>query len=615
MIFTIFLIFALTISVRGSSFDIKRYLHTPGIHFEKVGYSKIYNFELQLLTYLDVSSIKDRLDFILSANAKTTKLCEPQEVKVLCSNFKIIMSQSLPIIQSQVEEIFSLVGFEPKNRAKRAWFDIIGKGAKVLFGTLDSDDAKYYSEKIAKFERNDKTLTELIRGQSKIVKSTINNFNSTIQILNENEQTLLKNIEKIGKIMNDFEHHLMVGDFHIALQEHLIFFEFLYLEFRMKLNSISQACILAQKGIIHSTIITPKRIMEQFRTFNAEIPSGVTFPMPMNKQNSLNLIKIIKVNIVFAKGYLIYVLNLPLPESMEFETFQIRPFPTLLSENNYIFIQPAFKYLAIDRNRIHYITFDENQRSKCENLAEEISLCKQQTPVLMTHMQSNCELKLFLKETASLELCDKRVILLQNGHFTQLTKSNTWLFTLPKPEVLTISCRNGNSPEDISLSGVGSITLAEGCKAFSSTVILIPSGTKSRNITTEILPQLNLSENCCETVLKNDGKVLVDLEEKLKKISPHIQDLNIASYSLDHITKLANDLDKEATRENFINTHSYLTYSICTIILLYIFYRTSKYLKTTFFSEQEKKTEIELKTRNIKRKLPNSSQLENIAVF
>ncbi|HBS53356.1 MAG TPA: hypothetical protein DD806_05105, partial [Flavobacterium sp.] len=75
----------------------------------------------------------------------------------------------------------------------------------------------------------------------------------------------------------------------------------------------------------------------------------------------------------------------------------------------------------------------------------------------MTHMHNNCEIKLFLKETSSIDLCDKRLITLHNGHFIQLTKSNSWLFAVPKTEMLTISCKDQNAPEDAYLAGTGSI--------------------------------------------------------------------------------------------------------------------------------------------------------------
>jgi len=331
----------------------------------------------------------------------------------------------------------------------------------------------------------------------------------------------------------------------------------------------------------HYTLIyfTPRKILNQFKSFSSELPPGVTFPLPMDKDHVLNLIKILKVNIVFSQGFLIYAMNLPIPEAMEFETFHVNPFPTHLSENKYVFIQPAFKYLAIDRNRIHYTTFDENQRSQCENLGE-VSLCKQTIPILMTHMHNNCEIKLFLKETSSIDLCDKRLITLHNGHFIQLTKSNSWLFAVPKTEMLTISCKDQNAPEDAYLAGTGSITISNNCKAYSPTAILMPTRTKSSNFTLEFLPPLNLADLCCDNIKHQSSLNEPILDHGYSKITLHVQDLNVASHKLDQISHLADQVEKQGKTDSYLRKFSFFTYSICIIIVLYIAYKIYKFSRT-----------------------------------
>jgi hypothetical protein len=560
------------------NYNVTRYLHSPGIHYENIGYTRLYNMETQLLTYLNIADIKDRLDVITSAHAKTVRFCDSQTLQILCNNYKVVLDQALPVVRNQVEEIFNLVGHKPRNdRVKRAWFDIIGKGAKVLFGTLDEDDANYYSEKIAKFDKNEDTLADLIKGQSKVVKSTISSFNSTIHSLHNNEKTLIENINKLEGLTKETDAHLKSMEFHVALQEHLIFFEFLFFQFQLHMNSISQACLLAQKGIIHSSIITPTQIMEKFRTFSQDLAPGVTFPLSMTKDNTLNLIKIIKVSIAFSKGFLIYILNMPLPESMEFETFRINPFPAPLTDDKFVFIQPSFEYLAIDRSRIHYVTLNQGQQNRCEVLMKDFFLCKQESPILMTHMHNNCEIKLFMKETGVIDLCDKRIISLYNGHFIQLMKSNKWLFSMPKPEVLTLSCKDNHSPEDIFLSGIGSISIADTCKAYSSTTILTPKRILYSNYTLEILPPLNLSDDCCEGILaKEESRIPIELDHNYNKITLHVQDLNVASHKLDNIVRLTEDLEhRNATKVN-VRNFSFFAYILSFLTVCYVAYKIYK---------------------------------------
>jgi hypothetical protein len=103
----------------------------------------------------------------------------------------------------------------------------------------------------------------------------------------------------------------------------------------------------------------------------------------------------------------------------------INPFPAVFHEKTFIFIQPSFKFLVTDRNRMHYVMFTEEQHNRCVVTKKDIYLCKQELTILMTHIHDNCEIKILLKETKNLE-CDKRIISLDNGHFIQLKNSNSW---------------------------------------------------------------------------------------------------------------------------------------------------------------------------------------------
>jgi hypothetical protein len=110
-------------------------------------------------------------------------------------------------------------------------------------------------QEIANFYKNEDTLADLIKGHlTKVVKSTISSFNSTIHSLHNNEKTPIENINKLEGLTKETDAHLKSMEFHVALQENLIFFEFLFFQFQLHMNSISQACLLAPKGIIHSSL-------------------------------------------------------------------------------------------------------------------------------------------------------------------------------------------------------------------------------------------------------------------------------------------------------------------------------------------------------------------------
>jgi hypothetical protein len=76
-------------------------------------------------------------------------------------------------------------------RFKRVVFNFIGRISKILFGTMDSEDASYYAEKISSLEKEQLDFLKLSKEQI-TVKSTLRSSNSTLIAISENERILTK---------------------------------------------------------------------------------------------------------------------------------------------------------------------------------------------------------------------------------------------------------------------------------------------------------------------------------------------------------------------------------------------------------------------------------------
>jgi hypothetical protein len=51
------------------------------------------------------------------------------------------------------------------NRKKRGVLNFVGQLRKLLFGTMDDNDAKYYNEQVNLFEQNSEDMTTLLKQQ------------------------------------------------------------------------------------------------------------------------------------------------------------------------------------------------------------------------------------------------------------------------------------------------------------------------------------------------------------------------------------------------------------------------------------------------------------------
>jgi hypothetical protein len=85
------------------------------------------------------------------------------------------------------------------SRYKRGIFYFIGGISKILFGTMDSEDASYYTDKISNLEREQVDFLKLSKEQITIVKSTLRAVNTTLRDVSENEKVLAKCLEEMAK--------------------------------------------------------------------------------------------------------------------------------------------------------------------------------------------------------------------------------------------------------------------------------------------------------------------------------------------------------------------------------------------------------------------------------
>jgi hypothetical protein len=85
---------------------------------------------------------------------------------------------------------------------KQGVFNFIAGISKILFGTLDNEDTKYYTDKITHSENKKLDFFKLSKEQIMVVKTTLMSVNSTILTVSEKENFLSKGLEEMSKHIN-----------------------------------------------------------------------------------------------------------------------------------------------------------------------------------------------------------------------------------------------------------------------------------------------------------------------------------------------------------------------------------------------------------------------------
>jgi len=83
------------------------------------------------------------------------------------------------------------------------------------------------------------------------------------------------------------------------------------------------------------------------------LPGGTNLPTDSDIQNIYELVKLSDLTIYYPNDNLVFILTLPLIYQNGFILYNLIPVP-VCTENDYFYIKPNNKYLAISKTKEHY---------------------------------------------------------------------------------------------------------------------------------------------------------------------------------------------------------------------------------------------------------------------
>nr|XP_012146538.1 PREDICTED: uncharacterized protein LOC105663285 [Megachile rotundata] len=599
--------------------------HNPGIYFEKLNDLRIYDNQWRLLIYVDMLGMLNQSDSLHRyLSAIDTKCTSISNYCIVDSQIKLVGNR-IHAIEEYITQIGKLTTLnQDKNekqtiRQKRAPFEFIGKISKVLFGTLDSDDADYYNEQIDRVYKDTKHIAKLLEEQTNIFKSNIDRTSYRINELRNKFANITKAVETLQIISNRVTMAVNYNTENLQITSSLIQLDQCLNEYELDLNTIIDAIFLAKQGMIHPKIITPTELAITIKEIQASNPS-IIFPTPSEPNYMEELIRISKVQVAYAKSRLIYILEIPLLTINIFNLYKLIPVPMVQEsiDKNYAYITPAAPYLAITSDRVLYTPLTESQIEKCKETMG-IYLCKRTRPLFHTVAKVTCEVNLLINpKIVDFTTCDIRVIKMLTSFWTQLTEPNTWIFSTSIAEPLHITCPN-KDPIHVIINSTGVIKIAPKCIATSTVVTLTTTRVLESKIRKSYVPPIQLNITNLDRSLASTN--LSEVHLNIPHIKPYVDtnDLATTGTKLSDIVNQAKEIAKhKRTEQRITNIHSVLHLTglvIISLTILDILYKLSiftKIIRLFSFCKRDKNRSAPTTTTNLSSDpiIPSSSNVK-----
>lgn len=295
----------------------------------------------------------------------------------------IDMDNEISQLNNELRLIYGILG---SHKSKRA-INLIGKGMKFLFGTMDNDDAENIADVLQSVGNRQDKLHTLINGTVFIMK----NLTTQWEFMRENQKMQLDNFMSLKQIVKDQYIHsekVQMGLDYNFLANHI---ENLFLSIQTQIDKLKNAFLFLKSGIVDPYLVDPAEIIHSLTldviNFNISFKDLDTLitqrkPVAIFDESSDEIHIIFTFPIVDVSTYNLYE-NFAIPKLFDKEIIAVNNIPKYFAINSDNSSYFSSDIVPCSQISIGYIckkifTFDSNETRSCISdifLNEDDSKC------------------------------------------------------------------------------------------------------------------------------------------------------------------------------------------------------------------------------------------------
>lgn len=541
--------------------------------YENIGQIRPYSSFWQLIVYKNISFFEEKFDFLQRIYKRTSTICKRKEQGIdettSCLQTLRFVENQIPIILRKIKSVSHLTNHKQSYRSKRGVFNGIGKVLHWSFGVADADDTEYYDKIIDKVSSDEENISILMKEQIHVIKSTIVNFNESVNSFRKNEKILNNNIMLFNTFLDDTSNKMKSFNKHLAILTHLNLITYLASELSAEYDELIDSILFAQNNIIHPSVISPVELIKELNVNSKLLTDGKEFPIPLIEENAFKLLEISRLKTYYTNNKLIFVLDIPLPVSTTYQLYRLIPLPIALpnTTNTFAYVKPHCDYVAMAQSQMTYVLLKEVD--KCKEVRSNEKICEVHT-IYSTMDTLPCEVSLLTSPSKNFSpTCSTRMITGKISIWEQLL-DNQWIFVLSNSMRLTVSCNRGDI-YDVELSKTGILSLNENCKGYTEMNQLIPNF-KIKSQYNHLIPQVQIIDDCCENWEKNKTKSELHLET-ISLTNLKLEDLNVAHRKLEQLDQHVNKILENSHIDRYQKWYTVILSIIGSLIGVYLTYK------------------------------------------
>jgi hypothetical protein len=353
-------------AVGNSGYELNAYQESPGVYFEDLSHATLSSTAWTIVVYVPIqmtnSETTDLEQYVHYIDRTSSRLTVKNWNA--CSHFGDVMVHRLQQIRNTQKLLSDILQKgEYDRRYKRGLFNFVGKISKTLFGTMDDDDAQYFHDQIERFEQGSTILTQLVKQQLIVVKSTLGTFNETLTDIEYNERKMREGLSQLQAYVMTFgsqiENATYLLSLKITIEDHIAKALDASHAIQRTLDVLEDSIADAQKGILPPHVALPTLLLDALRNSSPSFPPDTTLPFPLGKDYIHAVYQLYDIHVYIYRERLGYVISAPLVHKRTCSALMMIPIPVHVNQNSFLYTDVGESVLCLNRARQYYFTMKE----------------------------------------------------------------------------------------------------------------------------------------------------------------------------------------------------------------------------------------------------------------
>lgn len=320
-------------------------------------------------------------------------------------------------------------------RKRRGAMNILGTGAKILFGTMDEEDRVQILSKINALENDNLNNVKFNLDYARLIDKTVANVNTTIEICNRDGKLITLLNEKLAEIIYRTElDERAIKFFHFIKDLQQIFF-LMNTETSEKISELHQTLIDLHNNVFNTKLYGYRDIVESLKTVTVT-EKDLEFAISLTNPDFSLLRHLIKYCLAMKDDIFYVIYTLPLVGIERLNVNKLYPIPEII-ENMASYLDFDAEFLLTNRHFDKFQLWSKSQLVENCLKHEKTYYCKDLQ--LLRNDKESCAVKLMTENFKNLKnICKTNFLMLKEHVLIKTKNDNSYISLAPNMESGTL---------------------------------------------------------------------------------------------------------------------------------------------------------------------------------